>query len=163
MKRPSTLVRKAALIGMLAAVLSPFAGVRLAAQDPTEAELRRLTEAFAQAWAKADPKALAGLHTSEAIHVGSDGKVSVGRAAIERAMTEALAGVYRGTKIGLTNGQTTRAGQDVYVSEGTYAVSGGMPPAGVATRGRYMATLVRVSGRWQFAGFAEIGAVRPPK
>jgi uncharacterized protein (TIGR02246 family) len=145
------------------AVLLVLTAGRISAQDPTEAELRRLTEAYAQAWAKADPKALAGLHTSEAVHVGSDGKVSVGRVAIERSLTEALTGPYRGTKIGLTNGQTTRAGQDVYVTEGTFTISGGMTPAGAPTRGRYLATIVRVSGRWQLAGLAEIGAQRPPK
>ena len=134
----------------------------LLAQDPSEAELRRLSESYAQAWAKGDAKAVAGLHTSEAIHVASDGKVSVGRALIERGMTAALTGPYRGTKINMVPGQATRAGQDVYVTEGTFAVSGGMPPAGVATRGRYVATIVRVSGRWQIAGFAEIGAMRPP-
>ena len=132
-----------------------------AAQDPTDAELRRLSDAYAQAWAKGDAKAIAGLHTSEAIHVSADGRVSVGRAAIERALTEALTGPYRGAKIGLTNGQTTRAGQDVYVTEGSFTISGGMPPAGTPTRGRYVATIVRVSGRWQLAGLAEIGAARP--
>ena len=148
----------------IAIMLSPFVwlGARVAAQDPTEAELRRLTESYAQAWAKGDAKAVAGLHTSEAIHVGSDGKVSVGRALIERAMLEALTGPYRGTKINMVPGQAARAGQDVYVTEGTFQVSGGMPPAGVAIRGRYVATIVRVSGRWQIAGFAEIGAMRPP-
>src|SRR5262245_42840418 len=90
----------------------------LAAQDPSEAELRRLTESYAQAWAKGDAKGVAGLHTSEAIHVASNGKVSVGRALIERVMTESLTGPYRGTKINLVPGQTARAGQDVYVNEG---------------------------------------------
>ena len=136
--------------------------VNVAAQDPSEAELRRLSESYAQAWAKGDAKAVAGLHTSEAIHVASDGKVSVGRALIERSMAEALAGPYRGTKINMVPGQTARAGQDVYVTEGTFHVSGVMPHAGVAIRGRNVATIVRVSGRWLIAGFAEIGAQRPP-
>jgi uncharacterized protein (TIGR02246 family) len=132
-------------------------------QAPTDAELRRLAEAYAQAWAKGDAKALAGLHTAEALRIGADGKVAVGGAAIQQAFSEALNGPYRGTKISLTAGQTTRAAQDVYVSEGTFQVGGGMTPAGVPTRGRYLQTLVRVSGRWLIAGDAPVSTPRPAK
>ncbi|HEY7498882.1 MAG TPA: SgcJ/EcaC family oxidoreductase [Vicinamibacterales bacterium] len=132
-------------------------------QAPTDAELRRLTEAYAQAWAKGDAKALAGLHTTEALRIGADGRVAVGRAAIQQAFSEALAGPYRGTKIILTVGQSARAAQDVYVSEGTFQISGGLPPAGMPTRGRYLQTLVRLSGRWLIAGDAPVSAPRPPK
>jgi Domain of unknown function (DUF4440) len=106
---------------------------------------------------------VAALHTTESVRVGADGTVSVGRVEIEQALTAALNGPYRTTKIGLTSGQTTRAGQDVYVSEGTFQITGGLPPAGVPTRGRYLHTLVRLNGRWLIAGDASIGAVRPPK
>jgi uncharacterized protein (TIGR02246 family) len=133
------------------------------AQAPTDAELTRLTEAYAQAWAKGDAKALAGLYTTEALRIGADGKVAVGRAAIQQAFSEALVGPYRGTKITLTVGQTARAAQDVYVSEGTYQIGGGLTPAGVPTRGRYLQTIVRLSGRWLIAGDAPVGAPRPSK
>jgi uncharacterized protein (TIGR02246 family) len=159
--RPAAIRTIVAGILMLAFVLPPSLTARV--QDPTDAELRRLTEAYAQAWAKVDVKAITGLYTSEAIRVGPEGKVSVGRAGIEQAMTEALRGPYRGTKIALTSGQTTRAGQDVYVSEGTFSIAGGMAPAGMPTRGRYLHTLVRVSGRWLIAGDAAIGPPRPAK
>jgi uncharacterized protein (TIGR02246 family) len=135
------------------------AGVTALGQEPTEGELRRLAEAYAQAWAKADAKALTGIYSTEAIRIGPEGKISVGRAAIELAMNDALRGPYRGTKIVLTPGQTARAAQDVSVSEGTSVIAGGMPPAGAATRGRYLQTLVRVSGRWLIAGD---GAIAPP-
>jgi uncharacterized protein (TIGR02246 family) len=133
------------------------------AQAPTDAELRRLAEAYAQAWAKGDAKALAGLHTTEALRIGGDGKVAVGRAAIQQAFTEAFAGPYRGTKITLNAGQTARAAQDVYVAEGTYQIGGGLPPAGVPTRGRYLQTIVRLSGRWLIAGDAPVDTPRPSK
>ena len=132
-------------------------------QAPTDAELGRLTQAYALAWAKGDAKAVAGLYATEAIRVGVDGTVSVGRVAIELALREALVGPYRGTKISLAAGQTTRAGQDVYVSEGTYQIGGGMPPAGSPTRGHYLHTLIRLNGRWLIAGDAVLGTPRPPK
>jgi uncharacterized protein (TIGR02246 family) len=128
-------------------------------QDPTEAELRRLAESYAQAWGKGDARALTGLYSTDAIRVGTDGKIVVGRARIEQALTAALTGPYRGTKINLIYGQTTRATQDAYVSEGTFHIAGGMPPAGSPTRGRFLQTLVRVSGRWLIAGD---GVLNPP-
>jgi uncharacterized protein (TIGR02246 family) len=159
----SPMTRALAIVGTLMLTLAAPAGVTARVQDPTAGELRRLTEAYAQAWAKGDAKAVTGLYTSEAIRIGPEGKIAVGRAAIELALTEALTGVYRGTKIGLTSGQTTRAAQDAYVSEGNFLIVGGMPPAGTATRGRYIQTLVRVTGRWLIAGEGTMSAPRPAK
>ena len=146
---------------IVVATLTLHPGGVVRAQAPTDGEIRRLGDAYAQAWAKGDSKAMAGLHTNEAIRIGVDGKVSVGRAAIQQSMLETLTGPYRATKIGLTPGQATRAGQDVYVAEGTYLISGGMPPAGYPTRGRYLNTIVRVSGRWLIAGHADLPPVKP--
>ena len=157
------MIRRAGVASIAALLLVTQAGTVVHGQAPTDAELRRLTEAYAQAWAKGDAKAVAALHTTQSVRVGADGKVSVGRVEIEQALTEALNGPYRATKIGLSAGQTTRAGQDVYVSEGTFQIAGGIPPAGVPTRGHYLHTIVRLNGRWLIAGDASIGATRPPK
>ena len=46
-------------IVVLAAMLET--GTPARAQAPTDGELKRLADAYIQAWAKADPKALAGL------------------------------------------------------------------------------------------------------
>jgi uncharacterized protein (TIGR02246 family) len=144
-------------IGAAALLIALLAStVLLHGQAPTAGELRRLADAYSQAWAKGDAKALAGLHTTEAIRIGLDGRVAVGRAAIEQALLEALRGPFRGTKVNIAAGQTARAAQDVYVSEGTFHILGGLPPAGVPTRGRYLHTLVRLNGRWLIAGDAPI-------
>ncbi len=150
-------------IACAALVIALHTGSVVNGQAPTDAELGRLAEAYAQAWAKGDAKAVASLHATEAIRIGADGRVAVGRVAIEQAVREALGGPYRSTKISLSAGQTTRAGQDVYVSEGTFQIGGGMPPAGTATRGHYLQTLIRLNGRWLIAGEASIGAPRPQK
>jgi uncharacterized protein (TIGR02246 family) len=142
---------------VLVAVLSVPLGARL--QDPTEAELRRLSESYAQAWAKGDARAVTTHYTADAIRVGPDGSMAVGRARIEQALSQALNGPYRGSKIKVTYGQTTRAAQDAYVTEATVLVGGGMPPKGMPTHGRLMQTLVRSSGRWFIAGE---GALIPP-
>ena len=157
------MIRRVAGIAGAALLIVLETGSVVYGQAPTDAELRRLADAYAQAWAKGDAKAVAGLYATEAIRIGVDGKVSVGRAAIEQALRETLSGPYRGTKISIAAGQTARAGQDVYVSEGTYHIAGGLPPAGAPTRGRYLHTLVRLNGRWLIAGDAAIGAPRPEK
>jgi len=146
-------------IGVLAALLSTPLTARM--QDPTEAELRRLAESYAQAWAKGDARALAALYSSDAIRVGPEGGIATGRAKIEQALGLILNGPYRASKINITYGVTTRAAQDAYVSEGTFTIAGGMPPAGVPTHGRFLQTLVRVSGRWMIAGDGAISAPRP--
>ena len=151
------------VIAIVALVTILHTGTIARAQAPTDGELRRLSDAYTQAWAKGDAKAIAGLHTTEGIRVGPDSRVVVGRKAIEQSMIETLTGPYRGTKIGLVEGQTTRAGQDVYVAEGTFQISGGMPPAEFPTRGRYMNTLVRLNGRWLIAGQAIMAPPRAPK
>jgi uncharacterized protein (TIGR02246 family) len=159
----SATIRATAVLGILMVAIAVPSGLTAYGQDPTDGELRRLSEAYAQAWAKGDAKAVTGLYTSEAIRIGPEGKIAVGRAAIEQALSEALRGPYRGTRIGLTSGQTTRAAQDAYVSEGNFLIVGGMPPAGTATRGRYIHTLVRVSGRWLIAGEGAMNAPRASK
>jgi uncharacterized protein (TIGR02246 family) len=162
MTRP-TMNRTIAGVASVALLIGLHSGIELRGQAPTDAEIRRLGEAYAQAWAKGDAKAVASLHATEAIRIGADGTVAVGRAAIQQSMQMALSGPYRGTRLGATAGQATRAGQDVYVSEGTFQISGGMPPAGVPTRWRYLQTLVRLNGRWLIAGDAVILPPRPPK
>ncbi len=160
--KPTTRPRIAGIAGAALMLVLQAASV-VHAQAPTDGELRRLGDAYAQAWAKGDAKALAILHATESIRIGADGKVAVGRAAIQQALQEALVGPYRGTKIGVTAGQTSRAGQDVYVTEGTYQIAGGMPPPDFPTRWRYLQTVVRVNGRWLIAGDAVISTPRPHK
>ena len=157
------MIRRMAGIASAVLVMALQSGSVMHAQAPTDGELRRLGEAYAQAWAKGDAKAIAGLHATEAIRIGVDGKAAVGRIAIQQAVQEELTGPYRGTKLGFTPGQATRAGQDVYVSEGTYQIAGGMPPQGAPTRWHYLQTLVRLNGRWLIAGDAIISVPRPQK
>jgi uncharacterized protein (TIGR02246 family) len=147
-------------LALLTAMVSTPVTARM--QDPTEGELRRLAESYMQVWAKGDARAVSALYSSDAVRIGPEGGVAVGRVKIEQALTLALNGPYRGSRISVTYGVTTRAAQDAYVSEGTFTITGAMAPPGVATRGRFVQTLVRVSNRWLIAGDGAIGAPRPP-
>ena len=150
-------------LGVVVVLAIVSAPVSARMQDPTEAELRRLAESYAQAWAKGDVRAVTGIYTNDAIRLGPEGQVAIGRAKIEQVLTGLLNGPFRGSKIVITYGVTNRAAQDAYVTEGTFNIAGGLPPAGLPTRGRFMQTLVRVSGRWQIAGDGVLIAPRPAK
>lgn len=93
--------------------------------------------------------------------VAPDGRLSAGRAAIEKSFAEAFAGIYKGTKLAIKAGQERNVTPDVVIGSGTWEVSGGAPPAGVPTSGTYLNTLQRQGGRWLIGSSAAVGT--PPK
>ena len=138
----------ALLVGL--AVQSP-----LRAQATPDAEFKKIGDAFSEAWAKGDAKGIAALHSKDAVRMsGGDEPAVTGTAAIEKAMMDALSGPYKGTKLTITQEPATRVTADIYVGHGTYEITGGTPPAGTPTRGRYMNTMVRQGGRWLIAASA---------
>lgn len=143
----------------IALLVGGVAAVSVRAQATLDAEFKKIADAFSDAWAKGDGKAMAALHTKDAVRMSGNGEPAVvGTAAIENAMTTVLAGPLKGTKLVITPGKNYRVTADTYIGEGTYEVTGGAPPAGTATRGQYMNTLVRQGGRWLIAGSAVMPA-----
>lgn len=137
----------------VAAVLL-MVGAAVEGQGNMDAEFKKLADDYASAWARGDGKAIANLHTADAVRISADGQLTIGRAEIEKAVTEALAGPMKGTKLIITQGQSKAVAADVYVGEGTYEITGltSAPPA----KGRYLNTLVRQGGRWLLASNAGI-------
>lgn len=121
-------------------------------------EVQKLGDAFVAAWNKADAKALAALHAENAIRSTPQGEIIVGRAAIEKAFADALAGELKGTRLVVKPGDERTVTNDVIVSAGTWEVTGGTPPPGAATRGTYVNTVLRQGGRWMIASSAPIPA-----
>ena len=124
------------------------------AQATPQAEFDKLAEAFSQAWAKGDAKAIAALHTKDAVRMTAGQPAAKGTAAIEKAMMDALTGPYKGSTLTITSNSSTRVTDDIYVGEGTYRVVGGSPPPEAPTSGQYMNTMVRQGGRWLIAASA---------
>jgi uncharacterized protein (TIGR02246 family) len=143
----------------MALLVGGVAAVSVRAQATPDAEFKKIADAFSDAWAKGDGKAMAALYTKDAVRMSGAGEPAVvGTAAIENAMTTVLTGPMKGTKLVITPGKNYRVTADTYIGEGTYEVTGGAPPAGTATRGQYMNTLVRQGGRWLIAGSAVMPA-----
>lgn len=128
-------------------------------QAAPEADFKKAADDFSSAWNKGDAAGIAALHAEGAVRLNGDGTVAHGRAAIQQGMTETLAGMWKGSRLTITQGQWQRVTDDVYVGEGKYQITGGTPPAGAPTSGSYMNTFVRTDGRWLLAGSA---IVAPP-
>lgn len=70
-------------------------------QANPEAEFQKLADAFTAAWGKADAKAIAALHTKDAVRLSGTGEPAmVGTAAIEQSLAAALSGPYKGNSSG---------------------------------------------------------------
>ena len=132
----------------------------VAAQGKPDAEFQKIADAFTAAWAKGDAKAIAALHTKEAVRVTGTDPVVKGTAAIEQALTAALAGPYKGTTLVIKPNGFTQVSPDTYIGDGTYQVSGGAVPAGVPTSGQYLNTMVRQGGKWMIAAAAVMPAMK---
>jgi uncharacterized protein (TIGR02246 family) len=141
-------------IGALAVVVAGSVAVGRAQASP-DAEFKKLADAFMQAWAKADAKAVAALHTSDAVRLGGSGTpATVGTATIEAAMTAGLSGPYKGTALVITAEGSKRVSPDTYIGYGSYQITGGTPPPGAPVKGQYMNPMVRQKGRWLIAASA---------
>jgi uncharacterized protein (TIGR02246 family) len=140
--------RTCALTAALAFVIASVAHAQSTGGD---AEIKKLATEFSQAWAKGDSKAIAAMHTEDAIRQPGTGQVITGRAAIEQNYEKALAGPFKGSQIVITPGQTKQLTPDVFIGEGQFQISGGALPAGTPTSGSYANTYVRQGGRWRVA------------
>jgi uncharacterized protein (TIGR02246 family) len=138
----------------IAVVVAVAAQAPAGAQGNPQAEFDKVAEAFSRAWAKGDAKAIAALHTKDAVRMNAGQPVAKGTAAIEKAMMDALTGPYKGSTLTITSNSSTRVTDDTYVGEGTYRVVGGSPPPEAPTSGQYMNTMVRQGGRWLIAASA---------
>jgi uncharacterized protein (TIGR02246 family) len=152
------------VLGTLCVVLVMGFDATGRAQSGVDAEFRKLVDAFVQAWNNGDAKGVAALHTTDAIRLNTDGTVVIGRAEIEKGMATAFAGPMKGARLTITEGKRSQVSPDIYVAEGTYAVSGGGPPApGMANNGHYLNTVVRQGGRLLVASSAVQAAMAPAK
>jgi uncharacterized protein (TIGR02246 family) len=159
MKRVRTAVGRA--LGLVVLVGFAAQGAAMAQATP-DAEFKKIADAFSQAWAKGDAKAIAALHTADAVRAGGTGvPTSKGTAAIEKAIADAIAGPFKGTTLTLTDEAFVRVTADTYVGHGTYQITGGSPPPGTPTGGQYLNTMVREGGRWLVAASAVMPAMTP--
>ena len=146
-------MRRTTLIAALAVMLVPgIAG----AQKP-DPDGQKIADQYTAAFNKGDAKGVAALYTTSAVRMGPDGQLHMGRAAIEKAYTDAFAGPTKGATLTITVGSSQVVTPDVKIMEGTYRTTGGTNPGG----GRYVNTMARQGGTWLLASVVTIPD--PPK
>lgn len=134
-------------VAFVVAVLSVVAWTRIGAQEAADPGIRKLTETYRAAFNKGDAKGLASLYTPEAVRLAPDGRLSIGRDAIQKNYETAFAGPMKGATLTIHPGKLQTVTGDVVVEEGTYDLAGGSGPM----KGRYVSTAVRQRGEWKLA------------
>ena len=154
------MIRRVFTAGVVLSVLT-VASLLFARQAPTDPELQKIADAYMQAWAKGDTKALAGLYAQNGVRAGSDGQIYRGRDEIEHGFAKSFAGPFKGSKLTLrTEHDQVITPDTLRITTGTYEVSGvASPPPGAALKGRFVNTMVRQEGRWLLASSAAIGTM----
>ena len=115
------------------------------AQKP-DPDVQKVLDQYAAAFNRGDAKGVAALYMTNALRVGPDGQLQVGRTAIEETYTGTLSG--SPGKLVILPGRTQMITADVRVIEGTYELTGG---GGNPVRGRYVNTIVRDGSQWRLA------------
>ncbi|MBA2303682.1 MAG: SgcJ/EcaC family oxidoreductase, partial [Acidobacteria bacterium] len=109
----SRISRAAGRIALATALTVIVAVAHTQGQANPEADFKKVADDFSAAWNKGDAAAIAALHTEDALRLNGDGTAANGRAAIQQGMTEALGGVWKGTRLTITAGQSKRVTDDV--------------------------------------------------
>ncbi len=131
------------------------AGAAVTAASPLKGELAEVQTAYCDAFNKGDAKTLAALFTADADWIDDQGTVIRGRAAIQRALQDAIGGQKdRSLKLRL---DTVRSlGTDVVVGNALSTMSGGdRNPESAA----YIAVYVKQEGKWRIALLTETNEV----
>ena len=144
----------------IALLLGLSADGRVVAQGKPDAEFQKIADAFSAAWAKGDAKAIAALHTKDAVRVTGTEPAVKGTAAIEQALMAALTGPYKGTTLVIKSNGFTQVSPDTYIGDGTYQVMGGAVPPGAPTSGQYLNRMVSQGGKWMIASAAVMPAMK---
>src|SRR5262245_39787576 len=111
--------------------------------------IRKAGEAFAAAFEKGDPKAVAALWTDAAEYVGEDGVTLRQRAQIEKAFTEAFKKGGSSAKVEVDVRSIRFPSRDMAIEEGFLRHIPNGP--GLPSSSRYQTVLVREDGTWLIA------------
>ena len=114
--------------------------------------IEQVIQDYAAAFNRGDGKAVGALYTHDAVLVNPGGDLCVGRAEIEKGITEAVGGPFKGAKATLRVGRVQMVKQDVAVVEGTVEVTDVSTPL----TGRYLTTIIRESSDWRIASMAAV-------
>ena len=126
-----------------------------AAASPLKGEIEEVQTAYADAFNKGDAKLMATLFTNDADWIDDQGTVIRGRAAIQRALQDAIGG-QKDRTMKLRLDSVRPLGSDVVVGNALATVSGADRQA---DSGTYIAVYVKQEGKWKIALLTETNEV----
>ena len=145
-------VKGAVVVCLLAAGIGSATAQNAQGPAPS-AEVQKLADGYAGAWAKGDAKAIAAMFEPEGVMVSGFGEVSAGRAQIEQNLTKTFSGPFKGSKIRVVPEGTRQVAGDTVIVVGSYEVTGvtGANGQSASVRGRFVNTFVRRNGQLMLA------------
>jgi uncharacterized protein (TIGR02246 family) len=145
----------AGLLGTNALAKDPKSNIGGIASDAvSENQIRAMYDAFAVAWNKHDPKALAEMWAIDADHGEPDGHHANGRDEILDLLTKQHGSVFKNTVLSLGIEDVWFLTADVALIDGTYAISGIVAPDGTQVpprKGNITSVLLKEGGKWSIA------------
>ena len=129
-------------IAVTVAVVLTLGLVLAFAQSADEAAIKKLNDEYAAAAKSSDAKALAALHTADAVRASGAG-VWVGHAKIEKGLTDQFANRAPGPGVTLTIHDIKMLTDNVAIVHGAYKGANGT--------GHFIRTLVKKDGSWKIA------------
>ena len=146
-----TIVFGCAVLATSCALPSPVLG----AEDQSVAEIRQVQMDQADAWNQHDAKAYAALFTADGDVVNVVGWWWRGRDEIERQLTAAFAGVFKESKLTITDVQARFLTADIAVAHVTWTLQGAKMPSQMPTprQGIQLQVLRREGGTWLIDAF----------
>src|SRR6266550_921886 len=103
------------------------------------------TQAFVDAWGRADAQAAASFFTDDAVRVGAFGDIQRGRAEIEAAYARLFTTSMPGATVRVERGTVRMLGPELAVWQGGMEIT---PVEGPPLRGHVVQVMRRVDGRW---------------
>lgn len=144
--------------GVATAQDKPAAGAATPTSNLPEAAdkvIRATATAFAEAFNRADAKAVAALWTPEGDFIDEAGTVTRGQEALEKKYADFFA-ANPGAQMTIAIDSLRALGPDTVVEEGRATVT--LAPSGPATSGRYTAIHVRRDSKWLMASVRDLPA-----
>ena len=125
--------------------------------SPEMAAVLAKDRAYEAAYAKADVAALGGFFTEDAEYTSDDGRIFIGRAAIETCLRSSFE-INKGSKISIKADSVKVLTPDVAVEKGSTVV---VSKTGDESEGRYTAIYLKKDGTWSMSQLIETPVPNP--
>lgn len=154
-----------AVVGIVAASSMVLGEMEMKSSTKDEEAIKKSAADFAAAWNKNDAKAIAMLFAEDGDFVNPEGRMSKGRAGIEKNYTEVFATTFKGTKFTSTVDLIRFVKPDVAISDGTYEIVGAHGPDGKEMppiKGLYTIFGVKKNDKWWMVSGRAMVPLTPP-